>query len=104
MAWISSKDLMGNDVNVEASYKDLLHCRKMRQTYAIEAALELRKCFNSAQNYIKMLDLLIDEIEKDPEFKLTNQQQADDPKNIFEDHFAFARNKKQLNEYTQFVL
>ena len=72
MAWISSKDLMGNDVNVEASYKDLLHCRKMRQTYAIEAALELRKCFNSAQNYIKMLDLSIDEIEKDPEFKLTN--------------------------------
>ena len=40
--------------------------------YQTEAALELHKLFNSAQNNIKLLDTKIDEFEKNPVNKLKN--------------------------------
>ena len=42
---------------------------KKRQVFATEAALELKKSFNSTQNYVKMIDHTIDEMEKDPDYK-----------------------------------
>ena len=81
----------------EAEYTQLEKSRKLRQTYAVEAALELKKCFNSAQNYIKMIDSAIDEMETDPDYKPSNWQLGEDSKSIFEDHFA--KNRRNLLEY-----
>ena len=70
----------------------------MRQAYAVEAALELKKCFNSTQNYVKMVDRTIDEMEKDDEYKNANWYGGDDPKSTFE--YDGTKNKKLLNDYT----
>lgn len=70
--------------------------------YATEAALELKKNFHSTQNYVKMIDRTIDEMEKDDEYKNPEYLQkwygSDDPKSNFE--YEGTKNKKLLQDYT----
>jgi hypothetical protein len=40
----------------------------MRIIYAKEAGIEVQKTFCTGQNYIKLIDKNIDDLERDPEF------------------------------------
>ena len=66
---------------------------------AVEAALELKKCFNSTLNYVKMIDRTIDDMEKDDEYISANWYGGDDNRGAFE-YNEHTKNKKILNDYT----
>ena len=53
--------------SVDQEYRQLLEARRLRDVLAVEAAQELKKVHSSVQNYVKMIDQNLDEMEQEPE-------------------------------------
>ena len=66
MKEIVEKKNKGEDI--ESSYAKLLDCRKRRDIYTVEEKLLIEKQFAMQQNFIKMIDKNINDMEKDNEF------------------------------------
>lgn len=62
MGEIVGKKRKGEDI--DQLYGELQQARKMRAVYAAEEAQEIHKQFTMEQNFIKMIDKNIDDIEK----------------------------------------
>ena len=75
-----------------------MQARKLREDLAVEAMQELQKIFNATQNYIKMIDVGIDEIEKEEDLAHACWF-SDDSKMIYDD--AHSKTRRSLNEYCQ---
>ena len=61
-------ELKSRGEDIENKYAELLECRKRRSIYSEEEKDVLHKQFNMQQNFIKMIDKCINEMEKDTQF------------------------------------